>query len=283
MKPTSIIFLAMSLILLFGGFMTCKVAESMADKQGVKIYSQELDKNGDAVYTYNLSSEEITKLTLTFSGVNIKVHYTENDSYIKLTNFSTSSYSTSLSGNVVSVDGTVGAISTLIDFSGGGISFKGLRYLFLDEPDQSRERSVDLYLSSKSSIKTIEIKSTKGGVMLDGLDGRFDFFIDAADGDVTLNNITNAAVANIVTTTGKVEVNSSIITSLAVTTGDSDITVKADGKYGEHNASYELKSQSGVVVYNDTEKGPSYRAVAPDGVTSVKLTSGTGNVFVYDK
>ncbi len=283
MKPTSIIFLAMSLILLFGGFMTCKVAESMAEKQGVKIYSQEKDENGDAVYTYNLSSEEITKLSLVFSNVDVKVHRTEKESYIKLTNFSTSSYSTSLSGNSVSVNGTVSAVSTLIDFSGGGIGFKGLRYLFLDEPDSSRTRSVDLYLSSDSAIKTVDIKSEKGNVILDSLDGKLDFFIDVSGADVILNNLKNTAVVNISATSGNVNVNSSVISSLTVTTESGDITVKSNGLYSENDASYMLKSQEGSVVYNETDKGPSYHTVIPEALCNIKLTSSTGTVYIYDK
>ena len=43
MKPTSLIFLALSLILLVGGFMVCGVAKSMAKNQGIRIYDQEIN------------------------------------------------------------------------------------------------------------------------------------------------------------------------------------------------------------------------------------------------
>lgn len=61
MKPTSLIFLALSLILLVGGFMVCGVAKSMAKNQGIRIYDQEINKDGDSVYTYNIADDTVYK------------------------------------------------------------------------------------------------------------------------------------------------------------------------------------------------------------------------------
>ena len=128
MKPTSLIFLALSLILLVGGFMVCGVAKSMAKNQGIRIYDQEINKDGDSVYTYNIADDTVTKLALKFSGIDVHIRGSESESYIELKNFDANSYSTTLTGSTVTVDGTVGFMSSLIDMSGGGIRFKGLRY-----------------------------------------------------------------------------------------------------------------------------------------------------------
>ena len=87
MRPTSMIFLVLSLILIFGGFMTCSIAKSMAASENISIYDQVFDENGDAIYTYNISEQAINKLALTFSDVDVTVVGGASSSYVELKNF----------------------------------------------------------------------------------------------------------------------------------------------------------------------------------------------------
>lgn len=46
------------------GLRNCEI---QAKTQGIKIYDQEINAEGDSVYTYNISDESITKLSLVFA------------------------------------------------------------------------------------------------------------------------------------------------------------------------------------------------------------------------
>ena len=281
MKPTSLIFLAMSLVLLIGGFITCKVAQSMAESRNVKIFDQDFDKNGDAVYNYDLSSSDITKLNLTFHDTDIVFHKTSGKSYIELKNFNVNSYSTKLSGNTVSIDGTVGKLSSLIDFSSGGARFKGLRYFFIDNPDPKRLRSVDIYISDDSLLKTITVTSDGGNVNIDGISGDRDYFVSVNKADVLLTSIDTASVAEISVTDGNVDINGSLVGTLAVNIDNGDATMRSNGHYPTELISYDLNSLSGSVVYNNNDKGGSYRTTS-EIQKSLTTVQATGNIFIYD-
>ena len=181
MKPTSLIFLALSLILLVGGFMVCGVAKSMAKNQGIRIYDQEINKDGDSVYTYNIADDTVTKLALKFSGIDVHIRGSESESYIELKNFDANSYSTTLTGSTVTVDGTVGFMSSLIDMSGGGIRFKGLRYFLMEKPSGDQQKSITVCISRNSGLKSLNVTSEKGDVYLSDIAGGIEYSISTTD------------------------------------------------------------------------------------------------------
>ena len=281
MKTTSLIFLAMSLVLLVGGFITCKVAKSMADSKNVKIFDQNFNKNGDTVYNYDLSSSDITKLSLTFHDTDIVFHKTSGKSYIELKNFNVNSYSTKLSGKTVSVDGTADKLSSLIDFSSGGAKFKGLRYFFIDNPDPKRLRSVDIYISDDSLLKTITVTSDGGNVNIDGINGDRDYFVYVNKSDVWLTSIDTSSVAEISVSDGNVDINGSIVGTLAVNVNNGNVTMKSNGHYPTELISYDLNSVSGSVVYNNNDKGGNYKTTS-EIQKSLTTIQTTGNIFIYD-
>lgn len=265
MKPTSYIFLVLSAILLFGGIVTCSLAQSMADSENTQIFEQSIDENGDSVYVYNLTDEKLSKLELKFSNVDVKIIGSAEASYVELKNFSPYSYSTSLAGSTVSVDGTVSGISSFIDLSGGGLKFKGLRYLFADKPASDRQKSVNIYISDACDIKSLSLNIQKGSVTFENIANSVDYNVNAKNAEVKFNNVSTKSVINLNISSGKVDVENTECVSLNVDITDAELNVNMSNISAEC-IYYEVKSTESAVSLNGIadEDGEFKIAVSPD-------------------
>ena len=270
MKPTSLIFLALSLILLVGGFMVCGVAKSMAKNQGIRIYDQEINKDGDSVYTYNIADDTVTKLALKFSGIDVHIRGSESESYIELKNFDANSYSTTLTGSTVTVDGTVGFMSSLIDMSGGGIRFKGLRYFLMEKPSGDRQKSITVCISRNSGLKSLNVTSEKGDVYLSDIAGGIEYSISTTDSDIFLDGIRTTDIENV----------NSFATLTAVR---GSITVDAStGTVSSDFITYDIKATEGAINYNGTDYEGELKITSPDEKSKIKAEITKGVVRITD-
>jgi len=282
MKPTSIIFLILSLILFFGGYVTLGIAKTMASSSNTPIYDQTFDENGDAVYTYNISSNTISKLLLTFSDVDLTIVGNAEESYVELKNFETTSYATSLSAGTVTVNGNTSFLSSLIDMSDGGVSFRGIRYFLLDKPDPSRARSVTVYISELSEIKTIAVSLAKGSVTFKNIPNTFDYSISVTEGNVVLENVDTDAVANITVHKGNVDIKDSAIATMTITQEEGTTTLNAVDAYAPELTTYDLRTEDGTVRYNGVPVGTEYKITSPAPKNNIKINSKSGTIIVSD-
>lgn len=289
MKPTSLIFLALSLILIVGGFMVCGVAKTMADNQDVRIFDQELDENGDAVYTYSIADDTVSKLSLTFSDIDVYIHGTKSESYIELKNFDANSYSTTVTGSSVSVDGTVGFISSLIDRSSGGIRFKGIRYFLMKKPAEDRQRSVNIYISENTGLKSLSVTSNKGNVYLSGITAGIEYSVNTSDSDIILDGIRTPDIENVnsfatlTAVKGNITVKSSSMQLIKLTAEEGNITVDAtNGDVASDFITYDIKTNEGAIKYNGNDFEGELKITSPDEKCKIKAEITKGVVRITD-
>lgn len=289
MKPTSLIFLALSLILLVGGFMVCGVAKSMAKNQGIRIYDQEINQEGDSVYTYNIANDTVTKLSLKFSDIDVHIYGTENESYVELKNFDANSYSTTLTGSSVSVDGTVGFMSSLVDMSGGGVRFKGLRYFLMKKPSGDRQKSVNVYISGNSGLKSLSVTSENGDVYLSGITGGIEYSVSTTNSDIFLDGIRTPDIENVnsfatlTTVKGNITVKSSSMQLIKMTAEEGNITVDAaSGTVSSDYITYDIKATEGAINYNGTDYEGELKITSPDEKSKIKADITKGVVRITD-
>ncbi len=253
MKPTSLIFLALAAVLFFSGWFTCSIASSMADAQGISIYEQTRNKKGDILYVYNLSDAKLSKLSLNFENVDVTVVGSAKSSYVELKNFDPYDYSTTLSGGNVTVDGTVGGISSFIDMSGGGIRFKGLRYFFADKPAAGHKRSVTVYLSDASSLKTLNVSVKKGRVTFKDIwNESVDYNIDVTEGNITFDTVITQSVINAKTVAGNISVANSECATLNASVVGGTLDIDAT-RYAAEFLSYNVNTANSKLTYNGNE------------------------------
>lgn len=249
MKPTSLIFLALSIVLLFCGWFTCSMAQTMADAQGIEIFEQHKDKKGNIIYVYNLSDEKLSKLDLVFDNVNVNIVGSSKNSYVELKNFEPYNYATTLSGSNVTVDGTVGGLSSLIDMSGGGIRFKGLRYFFADKPSASRTQCVTVYLSDTSDIKTLNISLKKGTVTVKDVYNPIDYNINVSAGGVNIDTVVTESVISMSVSGGDINVTNSECATINASVSGGTVNINSD-RYAAELLSYNVKTENSTLLHN---------------------------------
>ncbi len=283
MKPTSMIFLVLSMILFFGGFLTCKFAVSMAESDQIAIYAQDFDENGDAVYTYAITDEEVDRLSLNFSGVDVTVIGGSETSYLELKNFDVHSYTVSLSSRTVTVNGSSGFLSSLIDTSSGGISFKGLRYFFQNKPDPSRPKSVTVYLASGSSLSGLHMSLEDGNLTLKNIDLPIeDCSINLTNANANLSRVNTEKLMQITAQGGDVNIENSSFALVDAKVTDGNVSVDSVESLAFQNTNYELKiEKDGSIRYNGGYAGTEYpiTSALPKYAYRVVVTNGTISIM----
>ncbi len=252
MKPTSLIFLALAAVLIFTGWFTCSIASTMADAQGISIYEQSRNKKGDIVYVYNLSDQKLSKLSLNFTDVDVTIVGSAKSSYVELKNFEAYDYSVKLSGGTVTVDGTISGISSFIDMSGGGLRFKGLRYFFADKPLKGHKRSVTIYLSDVSSLKTLNLTLRNGNITLKNIwNETVDYNITVSEGNATFDQVVTTSIINANVSAGNITVSNTKAKTFNAGIVGGSLNVDTTN-YAAEFLSYNVKTANSTLTYNDT-------------------------------
>ncbi len=278
MKPTSIIFLIFSVIILVVGMIVCNVATKLADKQGVVLFEQTTLENGDTVIKKEIPNDKFTKLELEIKDAPVNIFGGAESSYVELVNFDVNSYGISDLNNTLSIDDSFN-ITSLFK-STGGAQFKGLRYVVFDRKEKKgSEKSVNIYLADNTDLKNISIKLGKGSVYVKSVSKALDYSLVTEQGNVTLDEVKNATLAKIRTGSGTVALNYSIGTLF-----DVDI---ASGQFNviNHNSdqiSYAVGVSTGIVRYNGEDKGSRFESVSGDPLTTINARIGEGQAMIND-
>ncbi len=285
MKPTSLIFLALAAVLLFSGWFTCSIAASMADAQGVSIYEQSRNKKGDIVYVYNLSDQKLSKLSLNFANVDVTIVGSAKSSYVELKNFEAYDYSTKLSGGSVTVDGTIDGLSSFIDMSGGGLRFKGLRYFFADKPLKGHKKSVTIYLSDASSLKTLNLTLRNGNVTIENVwNENVDYNITVSEGSATFDQVITTSVINTNVSAGNITVSNTKAATFNANIVGGNLNIDTTN-YAAEFVSYNVRTENSTLTYNNAPlTDGQLKIVTPSDIQQclVKVDATDANVTIKD-
>lgn len=181
MKPTSIIFLIVSVALIVGGIITCAVAKDIAVTDGYVLFN---DAEGGSYVRHDFNSADITKIELTVTDAEINVYGGAEESYIEFFHFRDGLYSLSSTGNTITLD-EIPDLKSLLSFQ-GGFSFSGMRYFLRLGNTVSGPKKVNIYLSADSAIKIISMAGDNCTVYAEKLGIRADLTI-IADKSITLS------------------------------------------------------------------------------------------------
>ncbi|MBQ7604607.1 MAG: DUF4097 family beta strand repeat protein [Clostridia bacterium] len=284
MKPTSVIYLVLAVILFFGGFGMCRYAEKLAADRNQPIYDQEIAEDGSTLYTYEIDNTAVASLKLVFSGVDVTVKPSPDEtSRVELRNFSVREYAVTLNGSSVTVDGTVGKLASLLDRSSGGIQFRGLRYFLLKDPDSSLKKSVTVYISEASKLNSLTVSETGGTLFLSDMSNPLDYSLSVSDGAARISGISTVSVAEISVKTGELEISGSSFNTLVVNSTGGSVRVTSNGSIQRSTTSYDLSVSEGSLVYNGAliEDG-SYKISQAISLSTVRITVSGGNINLTD-
>ena len=273
MKPTSIIFIIVTIILACAGVLMCISAENMAKDQGIALFKQEHDGNNNYVETYDdIDEASLKKLVISLKNADINVYGGAEKSRIELINFSDNSYNLTASKTQISLSGIDG-ISGLINLDTFKINFSGFRNYQNYLKYRNRQKTVNLYLSDAAEVIFIDIHTEEGNVTVSDLDIDCDYRLTADKGEVTLSGITTGST---VTLDSKKELTAKIS---GVTARELILSADASGYVTIENSTFTHKVDATVKSGEFTY----YRNEANFAGYNVELNAPAGKISVYGK
>ena len=189
MKPTSVIFLIVSVLLACLGVVLCMTATSIANEQGIGLFTQVGDGDDNYIHYETFTEEELKKVVIKVSDVKVNVIGNAEESKIELVNFPNNAYQIQAGRSTLQISDNAG-ISGIIDLENLKINFNGFRdYLHYVFEDSVKEKSLNLYLTENADLVNLNITTTTGDIAVSDFNTDCDFKIVISDGVVDFRDV----------------------------------------------------------------------------------------------
>lgn len=294
MKPTSIIFILVSLIVILVGWLVCRSAETTAAADGVDLFASSIDENEDLKNDVSFSDDEIyNKFELVVSEADVYVYGGYPVPHMELYNFDDGSYRMTTANRSVTVDTTIDLMS-VVKFWESGFSFHGFRDYFRRGGKATTESSkrINLYLPSDSDVNVIKITLDRGSVYVSNFDTALDITIDIGtgnalisdfktssqisaeidEGSLYMQNVT-AGMFDALLTSGDITAESFSFGSLNISGGETNVSLGLVSDIPDFNMN--LSARHGDITLYGEDVGSNYTdEVYGDARAFVTVTSG---------
>lgn len=298
MKPTSIIFLLISLVVILVGWIICNSAEATAAADGIQIFDSAVGADKNAVSKINFDPEEIyNKIDLVADDADVYISGGYSEPYMELVNFRDGSYRHTTANRNITVDTTID-LSSIIRFWESGFSFRGLRnYLHRTDTNGQATKRINVYLPTDGDVNIINVKLGSGSVYISNFDTSVDINVNIGEGDVTVSTFatTSTFVAEI--DSGSIYLRDVKVGKLEAMLPEGDIT--AEGfEFGDINISgsntnvsldivpdtpdfsMNLSTRRGNVTLFGERRGGSYSHEAAGSSLRAMITISSGDILI---
>lgn len=189
MKPTSIIFLVVSLVIILVGWLVCSAAESSAKSEGVQIFDSTVDSDKNSVNTVTFGTEDIYhKIDIVADDADVYIYGGYTDPYMELVNFRDGSYRMTTANRIINIDTTIDLMS-VVKFWESGFSFRGLRnYMHRSDSAAAAQRRINVYLPSDGDINVINVTLDSGSVYVSNFDTQIDISLNLRKGNAVFTS-----------------------------------------------------------------------------------------------
>ncbi len=203
MKPSSIIFLIISVLVIAAGCVLCTVGSNMAAEQDVALFETDVAMiDGDVIRSDIFDASEINKIKMNLDEVHVTIAASETgESYMEMRNFQVGSYDYSIQNKMLLVDNETSLFS-LMRIAEGNFSFNGLRHYLTYKAGANTEKSLYIYLAEDASLNAFDIAVKRGSITVENLSFAADYNIALVAGDLTLRNIATKSTVNLSTNKG---------------------------------------------------------------------------------
>lgn len=256
MKPTSVIFLIVSILLACVGFLLCITASSMATEQGIGLFSQIGDEDDNYIATQTFSEEDLKKIVIKVSDVNVNVIGGAEEGKIELVNFMNNSYNIQAGRSTLQISDNSG-ITGIIDLENFKINFGGFRdylhYIFdFIEGNEKKEQMLNVYLTDEADLVNFNITVGDGDITLSHMQTECDYKIVLANGVVEIDDVTTDSSIQIESTvSSNIEIRNTITDELRIMSPKSECFIEiSDTTFSR--AMY-VEAKSGDIVYDRVE------------------------------
>ncbi len=198
MKPSSIIFLIISALIIAAGCILCTVGSNMAAEQDVALFETDIAViDGDIITSDTFDASAINKIKMNLDEVHVYVSASETgESYLELRNFQVGGYDYSIQNKMLLIDNETSLFS-LMRIAEGNFSFDGLRHYLTYKAGANTEKSLYIYLAEDAALNAFDINVKRGSVTVEDLAFTADYNISLRAGDITLRNIATKSTVNL--------------------------------------------------------------------------------------
>lgn len=198
MKPTSVIFLIISAVLILSGVIVCCVAGVISDGQDVELYCDYVDETGNAVTEHEINGKNLTSININVDKAIVNVYGNSPKSYVKVENYPDKAYDLWLTAGKLNIeDADVMSIFSSLRINESGFGFDGLRHYLALGKYKNKDRIINIYLSEQDVLSNVQIDIENGEVNMHGFNVTTTIDIEVDNGSVTLDSITSDGKANI--------------------------------------------------------------------------------------
>lgn len=257
MKPTSVIFLIVSILLAAVGFLLCITASSMATEQGIGLFKQIGDEDDNYIATQTFTEEDLKKIVVKVSNVNVNVIGGAEESKVELVNFMNDSYNIQAGRSTLQISDNSG-ITGIVDLENFKINFGGFRdylhYLFdFIEGNEKKAQILNVYLTDEADLVNFNITVGNGDITLSDMQIDCDYKIVLASGVVEINNITTDSSVQIESTvSSNIEITNTVTDELRIMSPKSECFIEIS-ETTFSRAMY-VEAKSGDIVYDRVEE-----------------------------
>lgn len=295
MKPTSIIFLIVSIVLVIGGFATAGVAKQLAAAEGIELGEGISDDGENVVYTYEYDADNIGKISINVKEATVNVIGGAAKPYIELVNFPEGMYDFSSSNRVITLNDSA-EFTSLSGLASLAMNFKGLRSFVNYYNMMELERTVNIYLCEDYPVNVIDVTAMGGSVNIKDNATSTDYNIDIAVGELNMDNIHTSSSVSVEVETGDINLNGCEIEQMSAKLGVGSIKMNAhiyrldasistgDFNYGYYGSlqftNYKLFTNVGTITV-DGEAFGGYKEsseLATQNIISVSV--GVGDIVI---
>ncbi len=262
MKPTSIIFLIVSALIVIGGLVTVGVAKQLAASEGI-VLTDEAD-NDEYIYTYEYGEDSIGRITVNVKNADINIIGGADKPYIELVNFSDGMYEFSSTNRILTVNNNADLLSPA-NIANLAMNFKGLRGFVNYYNLGALPKTVNIYLCDAHPVKIVDCTVDNGDVMIKNCSVSADYNVTIGTGDLTVEKVNTASSLNLVINDGDAEISRCDIGKLS-----------AKMKKG----SIDAEAQINKVDVSLTAGDFNYNCYGMIGLTNLSLFSNVGKITV---
>ena len=224
MKPASIIFLVLSVLIVAGGIFLCREAEERALEADIELFNISRDADGNRVSVMEYDPAKMEKIAIDLKQGNVYVRE-GTECKVEIYNLFEGGYIKGVSSNMLQINDTLG-IMDIIKEGAQGISFSGLRNILHDIKLEEGEKWINVYVPRGTALNAIQITVLEGDIVFEGIqDTNADVILTAENGNITVKNSNTNTRMQISCTKGNVQVGTSFANDMRIKNADGSITV----------------------------------------------------------
>ncbi len=262
MKPASIIFLVIAVVITSVGFFLCRKAESRAEAEGVELFNSSTDEDGNRVSTLRYNTDTMQKISVTLNRGTVYVRRGAEQK-VETVNMMDGFYLKGISTNMLQINDTLGVVDMFKE-GGLGLSFNGLRNIFRSFDLIRKEKAVYIYVPDGTALNGVSVTVKSGDIVLEDLSVDADLTLEAEAGDVRLKNVSTSGMLQVSTGAGNVSIREGFAGDLRVKAGKGSVTLENTllkvASLSVEEGDISLTLPSSLLSYAAT-------LAAPDGIT----------------